>query len=89
MLESTLNAIARTPKLNRAELLQYVHKPKPVILTYMRRNPEAMISEALQSLRLVFEGLDIRQDPWIIRMQSDPTARGSQAFNKAIMREKT
>ena len=48
-----------------------------------------MISEALQSLRLVFEGLDIRQDPWIIKMQSDPTACESQALKKAIMREKT
>ena len=89
MLESTLNAIARTPKLNRAEMLQYVHKPRPIILTYMRRNPEAMISGALQSLRLVFEGLDIRQDPWIIKMQSDPRTYESQALKKAIMREKT
>lgn len=89
MLESTLNAIARTPKLHRAEMLQYVHKPKPVKLMYMSKSPEAVISEALQSLRLVFEGLDIKQDPWIIRMQSDPIACKSEAFKKAIMRQKT
>ncbi len=89
MLESTLNAIARTPKLNRAEMLQYVHKPKPITLIYMRKSPEAMISEALQSLRSVFERLDIMQDPWIIKMQSNPIACESEALNKAIMRQKT
>ena len=56
---------------------------------YMRENPEAVTSEALQSLRLVFEGLDIMQDPWIIRMRSDPIACESEALKKAIMREKT
>ena len=89
MLESTLNAIARTPKLHRAEMLQYVHKPKPVKLMFLPKSPEAVISEALQSLRLVIEELDIKQDPWIIRMQSDPIACKSQALKKAIMRQKT
>ena len=56
---------------------------------YMRKSPEAVISEALQSLRMVFEGLEIKQDPWIIRMQSDPIACESGAFKKAIMRQKT
>ena len=89
MLEATLNAITRTPKLHRAEMLQYVHKPKPIKLMYLRENPEAVISEALQSLKLVFEGLDIKQDPWIIRMQSDPVACESESFRKAVMRQKT
>lgn len=70
-------------------MLQYVHKPMPVKLTYIRTSPEAVVSEALQSLRLVYEGLDIMQDPWIIRMQSDPIACESQAFKKAIVRQKT
>ena len=89
MLEATLNAITRTPKLHRAEMLQYVHKPRPIKLMYMRENPEAVISQALQSLRLVFEGLDIMQDPWVIRMRSDPIACESKALKKAIMSGKT
>ncbi len=88
-LESNLNAISRTPKLHREELLNFVHRPQLIKLDYFPSGPKFVPSIALESLRAVYEGLDINQDPWIIKMKSDPSTADCTALRKAMISRKT
>lgn len=86
-LESNLNAISRTPKLHREELFKFVHRPELIRLDYSPSSTNFVASPALESLGAVFEGLDIKQDPWIIKMKSDQPE--SNALREAMINHKT
>lgn len=58
-------------------------------LFYSRKGAEALAPQAVESLRKVFEGLDIEQDPWVIKMKSDPTTRNARALHKALISNRT
>lgn len=88
-LESNLNAISRTPKLHRDEMLKFVHRPKMVPLEYSLRSTELIPSLALESLGTMYKGLDIEQDPWIIKQKSDPSTAESPSLRKAMLSHKT
>lgn len=89
LLESNLNAISRTPKIRREEMLQFVHPPQLIKLLYSPNRPELVASQSLKSLQQVYEGLDIDQDPWVIKMRSDPNTCNAKALNKALISNKT
>ncbi|KAL2040995.1 hypothetical protein N7G274_006453 [Stereocaulon virgatum] len=88
-LEANLNAIVKTPKLHRNEMLQYVYRPELILLKYPANSSAVLPSLALGSLKQVFEGLIFEQDPWVIKMQSDPSMRNSRAYRKASISHKT
>lgn len=85
-----MNAIARAPKIHRNEMLQCVHQPELIKLVYPSSGPEQHINpQALESLRSIYESLDIEQDPWVIRMKSDPSTCNARALQKALVSNKT
>ncbi|MCJ1274748.1 Dicer-like protein 2 [Puttea exsequens] len=89
MLESNLNAISRTPRLHREEMLKYVHPPKMIKLDYPATESSTQPSLALRSLGHVFKGLVIDEDPWIKKTRSNPKWPESNALHKALASHKT
>lgn len=89
ILESNLNAISRTPKLHRDEMLHFVHLPELIKLNYMPSGHETVVSRALESLGGIYQNLDLEEDPWVIKMKSDPSTLGSKALRKAMISHKT
>lgn len=70
-------------------MLQFVHQPELIPLLYSSNGPEFEPPQALESLRKVYEGLDINYDPWVIKMKSDPSTCKAKALQKALISNKT
>lgn len=88
-LETNLNAISRTPRLHRNELLQYVHHPELIPLIYPSEGNDLSNSPALLSLVQMYTELDIEKDPWIMELRSDPSTCNSGTLQKALTSHKT
>ena len=90
VLESNLDAISRTPKLHRSELVKFVHKPELVQLGYRSNDLDHnLASKAIMSLGPLYDNYDLDKDPWIIKMRSDPKTSTAQSLSKAVMKQKT
>ncbi|KAI4146772.1 MAG: hypothetical protein L6R39_003331, partial [Caloplaca ligustica] len=87
-LESNLQAVSRTPKLNREELLRYVHKPALVKIVYPSGSLDIRRSQLVMDLYKLKNGLDIEQDPYVKKMMSDP-ACDSRDLQKVKLNRKT
>ena len=70
-------------------MLQFVHLPEMVQLLYLPDGSEVTIPPALESLSKIYQGLDIDQDPWVIKMKSDPQTRNAKALKKALISNRT
>ncbi len=70
-------------------MLQFVHQPELIKLVYLPNGPGSKAPQALESLRKVYEDLDIEEDPWIIKMKSDPSSCDSRALEKALISNRT
>lgn len=88
VLEANLNAISRSPKLHRDELLRYVYIPELIPIIYSSFN-ELTRSQALNSLGRIRASLNVEEDPWIIALRSDESTRESAELRKAILDHKT
>lgn len=88
-LELNMNAISRTPKLHREEMLQYVYLPSLVWLDYTAIDLAASSAPVLQSLGDVCAALDIMEDPYIIKLLADDSAHAQRQLKKALMSGKT
>ncbi|KAL9131198.1 MAG: hypothetical protein Q9217_000800 [Psora testacea] len=88
-LESNLNAICRTPKLNRAELAKFVHLPEMITLKYPPEEPECSNCPAVVSLRGMIARLDINEDPWVVHLRSHRETNESEKLSKALLSGKT
>ncbi|KAL8969849.1 MAG: hypothetical protein Q9183_001799 [Haloplaca sp. 2 TL-2023] len=88
-LEQNLQAISRTPKKNREELLRHVHRPKLVKISFSTQGSGEIATE-LDRFR---NGLDIEQDPYITYLKSeDPEFRDirhQRQLSKAYLNRKT
>ncbi|KAL8908051.1 MAG: hypothetical protein Q9207_001030 [Kuettlingeria erythrocarpa] len=81
-LETNLQAISRTPKLSREELLRYVHKPCLIKLVYPSQVHYTRRSQLMTDLYRLRNGLDIEQDPYVKSMRADPRLRNSAQLQK-------
>ena len=88
-IESNLNAIARTPKLQREELLRYTFEPELVRLQYQNDLPSASPSEDLRTLANLYSNLDIEKDPYVIKCRADSSASDSKQLRRALNSRKT
>ncbi|KAL8797189.1 MAG: hypothetical protein Q9195_000656 [Heterodermia aff. obscurata] len=88
-IESNLDAIARTPKLHREELLRYTFEPELVRLQYQNKSPDASPPADLRKLANLYSNLDIEKDPYIIKCRADPSASDSKQLRKALNSRKT
>ncbi len=84
-----MQAISRTPKVHRDEMLQYVFQPKLIKLEYPTYSLTPTDCQELASLGRLCTDLNIEQDPWVVKMRSDPTTRNSKALRKALASRKT
>ena len=88
-IESNLDAIARSPRLHREELLRYTFEPELVRLQYQNSIPNAFPSEDLRKLAHLLSNLDIEKDPYVIKCRADPSASNSKQLKKALYSRKT
>ena len=88
IIEKNLNAVCRTPKIHREELLQYVHRPTMKAILYPQ-NLDGTRSLALQSLSNLYANLDIECDPYVIRLRASGHGNDSKKLRDALQRNKT
>lgn len=88
-LEFNLDAISRTPKRHREDLLAHVHKPDLVPIRFVPAEPACYESTALIRLRQAYHNYNIDKDPWIVKMRSDPDCASSGSLFKALAKRKT
>ncbi|KAI4260155.1 MAG: hypothetical protein LQ352_000420 [Teloschistes flavicans] len=88
-LERNLQAISRSPKRNREEMLRYVHRPSLVELIYARRVSDLGTTHIANELGKHRLRLDIEQDPFVLKMRSDPDAFDAGLLSKALLGRKT
>ena len=88
-IESNLDAIARTPRLHREELLRYTFEPELVRLQYQNNLSDASSSEDLRKLANLHSNLDIEKDPYIIKCRADPSTSDSKQLKRALNSRKT
>jgi len=72
----------------REELLQHVFQPETIPLFYPGSVASSSGSQALQSLRDLYSSIDIEQDPYVIKLRSDPATNPSH-LKKVIFSQKT
>lgn len=87
-IETNLNAIARTPRVARDELLDHIYQPELVALFYTGHTGSYLGSQALVSLQTLYSSVDIEQDPYLIKLRSDPATNPSH-IDKVLMSQKT
>lgn len=84
-----MNAICRTPRLHREQLLQHVHRPTMEALVYQQDVAGVAASSALQSLKDVYANLDIQKDPYVLKLRSAGSGSDCKQLRKALMSRKT
>lgn len=70
-------------------MLQFVHRPELIKLVYLPGGPELIVPQALESLKKVYQDLDIEQDPWVLKMKSDQSTCNAKALEKALISNRT
>ncbi|KAK1481398.1 RNase3 domain-containing protein [Colletotrichum cuscutae] len=76
-LESTLDAVCKSPTMHRDDLLAAVNKPELASAIFQNRN-EYDIPNSLRSLRMAIQSLDISEDPFIRHLQAEGTDRSQR-----------
>ncbi len=71
-------------------MLEYVYPPEVVCLTYQpcHRTSQAA-SAALQSLHSIYQGLDIWQDPYVVRLVASSSDSSRRQLDKVLLNRKT
>lgn len=82
-LEAVLDAQCTSPTIHREELLKCVKRPEIRKVVYGSA-PLAEYTKSMRTLQAAYLALDISQDPYILRLQEDPTERNRRALFKAI-----
>ena len=84
-----MNAISRTPKLHRSELLRYVHQPQMVKLTFSVSDGYSEQPPLLQKLSQLYQDADIMMDPYVTKLRAEGHSTDSWQLSKAILNRKT
>ncbi|KAL8671854.1 MAG: hypothetical protein Q9168_003670, partial [Polycauliona sp. 1 TL-2023] len=88
-LEKNLQAVSRTPKTHREELLRHTHLPSLVTLIY-HPVPTARQFPLLANLGRMRNSLDIEQDPYVKNLrQSCPSESDSPELKRIKLSRKT
>lgn len=80
LIERNLNAICRSPKLHRLQVLEYVHSPTLKKLHYSVSTPlyaPVHRNSTLENVLFVCQGVNIREDPYIVRLLQNPDTPGN------------
>lgn len=82
-LEAILDAKCVSPTRHREELLKCVKRPQIFTIAY-DAPPPLPHTKSMQRLQNEFLNLDITKDPYVLRLQEDPTPRNHRALVQAI-----
>jgi dsRNA-specific ribonuclease/ERCC4-related helicase len=87
-LEKTLDAKCVTPTLHREDLLKWVNKPDIEAIEYQPPLEEPR-TPSMASLVKAHVGMNIREDPFVLKLAADPTDRNRRDLYKAVMSHDT
>jgi ERCC4-related helicase len=87
-IETTLNAICKTPVRTQAELLQHVKIPELCQVLYVKAELDGY-TRSLASLQNVFYNLDIYMDPYVRRLRLEKTLRSEEQLAKTLRKQNT
>lgn len=87
-LEKTLDAKCVTPTLHREDLLKWVNKPNIAAIEYQLPFEEPR-TPSMASLLKVHVSMNIREDPYALKLAADPTDRNRRDLYKAVMHHDT
>ncbi|KAF6816826.1 dicer-like protein 2 [Colletotrichum sojae] len=82
-LESTLDAVCKTPTMHRADLLACVKKPELAYVQYVSRDAYG-VPRSVQSLRAAIQTLDILEDPYVLHLQAEGTERSKRDLSDVL-----
>ncbi|OCK75355.1 hypothetical protein K432DRAFT_337600 [Lepidopterella palustris CBS 459.81] len=92
-IEQNLNAIIKTPKIHRSELIRFVHRPQLSKVSFSPSLPSSSRRPAiLDSLRALLAGYDIMQDPYVVDLVTETKKDNSYAqnsLNKVLISQDT
>ncbi|KAH0555738.1 hypothetical protein GP486_006317 [Trichoglossum hirsutum] len=86
-IEKNLNSLCRTPRIHRDQLLQHVDTPQIQKLEYL--SPAELHVQALDSLKAVYQGLDISEDPYVRSLHVQSTDQSRKELAKVLLKRKT
>ena len=84
-----MQAISRTPKIHREEMLQYVFRPDMIKLNYPMNPLRPVDYPELESLRRLCMDTDIEQDPYVIKLRSGKFMQDSKTLCNVLTTRKT
>ncbi|KAF9877825.1 dicer-like protein 2 [Colletotrichum karsti] len=74
VLESTLDAVCKTPSVHRDDLLACVKKPQLSYVSFLPKDDYG-VPKSLRSLLTAVQNLDIAEDPYVLHLQTETTNR--------------
>ncbi|KHN97743.1 Dicer-like protein 2 [Metarhizium album ARSEF 1941] len=83
ILEAVLDAKCISPTRHREELLRCVKRPQIYSIVH-DASPLLQYTESMHRLQKEFLSLDIAKDPYILRLQEDPSDRSRRALVRAV-----
>ena len=88
-LEQNMNAVCRTPKENRVELMKYVNPP--VLQKVEYQPPNGLRTEAPSLLRLIHVAstVELRNDPYVISLMKDSSVLGRAKLEQLYLKRQT
>jgi superfamily II DNA or RNA helicase len=82
-LEAVLDAKCISPTKHREELLKCVKRPEIYSITY-EAAPCLQYTKSMKRLQSEFLNLDIEKDPYVLKLQENPTDRNRRALVRAV-----
>jgi hypothetical protein len=68
LIEQNMDAVAKTPKLHRSELMRFVHRPELAKVIYRTENAHALPLPLLDSLQAAYCNYDLQDDPYVLSL---------------------
>ncbi|TVY48374.1 Dicer-like protein [Lachnellula occidentalis] len=90
-IEETLDAICRTPKYHRAELLENNKRPvlSEVFFDSLAVGDLSEYTRTIASLGQAYSRLKILEDPYVIALQKEDTDKSRRKLEKVLLSQKT
>ncbi|KAK6955944.1 hypothetical protein Daesc_003591 [Daldinia eschscholtzii] len=89
-IEQTLDAVCKSPSIHRDELLSVVKRPIMTHAFYIQPDEDDFpLTDTMKSLASAYYGLDINEDPYIVRLRRDKRERSQVELEQACNNKDT
>ncbi|OOF92937.1 hypothetical protein ASPCADRAFT_54162 [Aspergillus carbonarius ITEM 5010] len=88
-IEANLDAVCKTPRVHRSELLMHTHRPhlQQIVFTSVQLDDPQAESESLRALVNAWSSISIEDDPYIKKLRR--SSLDGRALQRALSSEKT